>query len=68
MSWDSDCQLHFAAGFGAATGFFGMVGSYYIDVASGAAIMMLQALIFGIVLAVTALRLMAQRRLMHTHV
>lgn len=61
-------MIFLSAGFGAATGFLGMVASYYIDVASGATIVMLQAAIFGAVLAITALRHQTQRRLMHTHV
>jgi len=61
-------MLLLSASFGAATGFLGMVGSYYIDVASGATIVMLQAAIFGVVLAITSVRQQAQRRLMHTHV
>ena len=61
-------MIFLSATFGALTGFFGMVASYYIDVASGATIVMLQAAIFGIVLAITSLQNQAQRRLMHTHV
>lgn len=57
-----------STGLGMISGFFGMVISYYIDVASGATIVMLQAALFGLVLAVTALQKQAERRLMHTHV
>lgn len=57
-----------STGLGMISGFFGMVISYYIDVASGATIVLLQALLFGLVLAVTALQKQAERRLMHTHV
>jgi len=53
---------------GAATGFIGMYISYYIDVASGASIVLLQATVFGIVLLVTALRQRAAQRLIHIHV
>ena len=45
-----------------------MIISYYIDIASGATIVMLQASLFGVVLAITALQKQAERRLMHTHV
>lgn len=57
-----------STGLGMISGFFGMVISYYIDVASGATIVMLQAALFGVVLAITALQKQAERRLMHTHV
>jgi manganese/iron transport system permease protein/iron/zinc/copper transport system permease protein len=57
-----------STGLGMFSGFFGMVISYYIDVASGATIVMLQAALFGVVLAITALQKQAERRLMHTHV
>ncbi len=53
---------------GAATGFAGMYISYYIDIASGASIVLLQATIFGIALFVTSLRQRASQRLIHTHV
>lgn len=57
-----------STGLGMVSGFFGMVISYYIDVASGATIVMLQAAIFGLVLAITSIQKQAERRLMHTHV
>ncbi|MBX3001135.1 MAG: metal ABC transporter permease [Caldilineaceae bacterium] len=53
---------------GAATGFTGMVLSFYVDVASGATIVLTQALVFLIVLAVMSLRHQSGRRLLHTHV
>ena len=53
---------------GALTGFAGMYLSYYIDVASGATIVLLQAAVFGGVLALTSLQKRAARRLLHTHV
>jgi len=53
---------------GALTGLLGMYLSYYVDVASGATIVLLQATIFGVVLAVTSAQKRAARRLMHTHV
>jgi ABC-type Mn2+/Zn2+ transport system permease subunit len=52
---------------GALTGLFGMYASYYADVASGASIVLLQALVFIIVLTVTVLQKRAAHRLLHTH-
>lgn len=57
-----------SVGLGMVSGFFGMVISYYIDVASGATIVMLQAALFGLVLAITTIQKQAERRLLHTHV
>lgn len=57
-----------STGLGMISGFFGMVISYYIDVASGATIVLLQAALFGLVLAITVLQKQAERRLIHTHV
>jgi ABC-type Mn2+/Zn2+ transport system permease subunit len=57
-----------SVGLGMVSGFFGMVISYYIDVASGATIVMLQAALFGLVLAITSIQKQAERRLIHTHV
>jgi len=53
---------------GALTGLIGMYLSYYIDIASGASIVLLQATVFGIVLLITSLQKQAARRLVHTHV
>lgn len=52
---------------GILTGFFGMLLSYYVDVASGATIVLLQAAVFSLVLTVTSLQKRAARRLLHTH-
>jgi ABC-type Mn2+/Zn2+ transport system permease subunit len=52
---------------GILTGLLGMYLSYYIDVASGASIVLLQAAIFTIVLAVSSWRKMAERRLVDAH-
>jgi manganese/iron transport system permease protein/iron/zinc/copper transport system permease protein len=52
---------------GSATGFLGMLLSFYIDVASGATIVLVQAAIFGLVLTITSLQKQAARRLPHTH-
>lgn len=53
---------------GALTGFMGMYLSYYIDVSSGASIVLLQAILFGLALTLTSLQKHAARRLLHTHV
>ncbi len=53
---------------GASTGLMGMYLSYYVDAASGATIVLLQAIIFGLVLAVMAARRRAGQRLVHTHI
>ena len=42
--------------------------SYYVDVASGASIVLVQAIIFGLVLTITSLQKLATRRLLHTHI
>jgi manganese/iron transport system permease protein/iron/zinc/copper transport system permease protein len=53
---------------GAVTGFTGMVLSFYVDVASGATIVLTQAILFIIVLAVMSLLRQSGKRLIHTHV
>lgn len=53
---------------GAWTGLLGMYLSYYVDVASGATIVLLQAAIFVLVLVITSVQRRAARRLMHTHI
>ena len=53
---------------GAFTGLAGMYLSFYVDVASGATIVLLQAVIFGLVLTVTSIQKRNIRRLSHTHV
>jgi manganese/iron transport system permease protein/iron/zinc/copper transport system permease protein len=53
---------------GAASGVLGMYLSYYVDVASGATIVLLQSSVFGVVLAVESARKVAARRLTHTHI
>ena len=53
---------------GALTGLSGMYLSYYVDIASGATIVLLQAALFGAALAVTSLQKRTARRLLHTHV
>ena len=52
---------------GALTGLAGMYLSYYVDVASGATIVLLQAAVFSLVLTLTSLQKRAAHRLLHTH-
>lgn len=52
---------------GALTGFAGMYLSFYVDVASGATIVLLQASVFSLVLVITSLQKRAAGRLVHTH-
>lgn len=54
-------MIIFSALMGALTGFTGMYLSYYVDVASGASIVLVQALIFGLVLTITSLQKQAAR-------
>lgn len=51
---------------GALSGLVGMYLSFYIDVASGASIVLLQAGLFSLALVLSSLRWRAARRLMHT--
>jgi ABC-type Mn2+/Zn2+ transport system permease subunit len=53
---------------GAVTGFSGMYLSFYVDIASGATIVLTQAAVFVVVLAVMSLLRQTERRLIHTHV
>lgn len=57
-----------SVGLGMLTGFFGMYLSYYLDIASGASIVLLQASVFAVVLTITSFQKRAAQRLMHTHV
>ncbi|MCB0191523.1 MAG: metal ABC transporter permease [Anaerolineae bacterium] len=52
---------------GASTGFVGMYLSFYIDIASGASIVLLQASGFGLALIFSSLRKRASQRIVHTH-
>jgi manganese/iron transport system permease protein/iron/zinc/copper transport system permease protein len=61
-------MILFSVLIGAGTGFAGMYASYYIDVASGATIVLLQATAFSIALIFSVLRKRAGQRLVHTHV
>jgi manganese/iron transport system permease protein/iron/zinc/copper transport system permease protein len=53
---------------GASSGFVGMYVSYYVDVASGATIVILQAIVFACVLFIGVARKRVAQRLIHTHV
>jgi manganese/iron transport system permease protein/iron/zinc/copper transport system permease protein len=53
---------------GALTGLLGMYLSYYVDIASGATIVLVQATCFALALTFSALRRRAGKRLIHTHV
>ncbi len=53
---------------GAFSGLVGMFLSFYIDVASGATIVLLQSSFFVVALIVSSLRKQAGQRLIHTHV
>lgn len=53
---------------GAATGLLGIYVSYFADVASGATIVLLQAIVFVLALTVSSWQKRAARRLVHTHV
>jgi len=53
---------------GMITNLIGMYLSYYIDVASGATIVLVQAMVFGVSLLVSLVQKRAARRLAHTHI
>jgi manganese/iron transport system permease protein/iron/zinc/copper transport system permease protein len=61
-------MVFLSVGIGAASGVMGMYLSYYLDVASGATIVLLQSSIFGVVLAIESARKVAARRMTHTHI
>lgn len=53
---------------GVTSGVSGMYLSYYVDIASGATIVLLQSACFALVLTISALRKQAGHRLAHVHV
>ncbi len=53
---------------GALTGLLGMYLSYYIDIASGASIVLLQAAVFCIALAISSFQKRASSRMLHADV
>ena len=63
-----DTMIVFSTIIGAMSGLIGMFLSFYVDVASGATIVLLQASFFVIALTISSLRKQATQRLMHTHV
>ncbi len=63
-----DRMMLISVGFGALSGLLGMYVSYFVDVASGATIVLLQTAFFVIALAYAGLRRQAARRMIHTHV
>jgi len=69
LTTDSFNQMIFISTLlGALTGFFGMILSFYLDISSGAMIVLLQAGLFVFALVITSLQKRAARRLIHTHV
>ena len=58
-----DRMILLSTAIGGLTGFAGMYLSFYVDVASGATIVLLQASVFVVVLGVMALRNQAGKRL-----
>ena len=63
-----DAMIVLSTIIGAMSGLVGMFLSFYVDVASGATIVLLQASFFVIALTISSLRKQATQRLMHTHV
>jgi manganese/iron transport system permease protein/iron/zinc/copper transport system permease protein len=61
-------MMFFSVAIGALTGLVGMYLSYYIDVASGATIVLTQSALFGAALVITTVRSRAAGRLAHIHV
>jgi ABC-type Mn2+/Zn2+ transport system permease subunit len=63
-----DRMMLFSVIIGALSGLFGMYVSYFVDVASGATIVLLQTCFFVLALVYAGFRRQAARRMMHTHV
>jgi manganese/iron transport system permease protein/iron/zinc/copper transport system permease protein len=61
-------MMAYAVAIGAACGALGMVVSFYVDIASGASIVLLQAAVFAVALTISGLRHQAGGRLTHVHV
>jgi ABC-type Mn2+/Zn2+ transport system permease subunit len=61
-------MMAYAVAIGVTCGALGMYLSFYIDVASGATIVLLQAAAFAVALTISGLRHQAGRRLAHVHV
>ena len=60
--------LFYSTALGALTGLCGIYLSFYVDVSSGATIVILQALLFGLTLGATSLRTRAANRLLRSRV
>jgi manganese/iron transport system permease protein/iron/zinc/copper transport system permease protein len=60
-------MMIYAAGLGAGISFVGIYLSYYFDVASGASVVLLSTLVFGIVLLWTNLKQRRKRRTLDSH-
>lgn len=61
-------MIIFSTLIGMLTNLVGMYLSYYIDVASGATIVLVQATWFGIALLISSLQKRASQRMVHTHI
>jgi len=61
-------MMAYAVTIGVLCGAFGMYLSFYVDIASGATIVLLQSTVFVFALIVSGLRHQAGRRLAHVHV
>jgi len=61
-------MMAYAVAIGVTCGALGMYLSFYIDVASGATIVLLQAAAFAVALTISGLRHQAGQRLAHVHV
>ncbi|HHY58963.1 MAG TPA: metal ABC transporter permease [Chloroflexi bacterium] len=61
-------MMTYAIAIGVGSGAMGMYLSFYVDVASGATIVLLQAAAFAAALTISGLRHQAGRRLAHVHV
>ena len=63
-----DRMIAISTALGAFSGLLGMFLSFYVDVASGATIVLLQSSFFVVALVISSLRKQAAQRLIHTHV
>ncbi len=61
-------MILFSTLIGTFTGLAGMYLSYYVNIASGATIVLLQAAIFALVLTLLSLQKRSARRLLHTRI
>lgn len=61
-------MMAYAVAIGAGCGALGMIVSFYVDIASGASIVLLQAAVFAVALTISGLRHQAGGRLRHMHV